>query len=165
MAGRVGLEPTTSRFTVEVTVFYTTPAAVDHSGSRAKGDKFGPFDGCRSAPLGQARRAARCGASSKRRNAADGPICSHPSGRALLAPGVVGLHLWWDGTTASKPPSQRPKSPRSNDPNLSPFALADDGVRSVGRSRCRHHEWRTRCIVVVIANCNSRLFFCRGDLI
>ena len=47
----------------------------------------------------------------------------YPSGRALLAPGVVGLHLWWGGTTASNPPSQRPKSPRSNGANLSPFAL------------------------------------------
>ncbi len=26
--------------------------------------------------------------------------------RALLAPGVVSLHLWWDGTTACNPPSQ-----------------------------------------------------------
>ena len=28
-----------------------------------------------------------------------GRYAATPSGRALLAPGVVGLHLWWDGTT------------------------------------------------------------------
>ena len=38
-------------------------------------------------------------------------------------PGVVGLHLWWGGTTACNPPGQRPKPPRSKDANLSPFAL------------------------------------------
>ncbi len=118
---------------------------------RAKGGKFGSFDGCRSAPLGKARRAARCGASGKLRNAADGPICTHPSGRALLAPGVVGLHLWWDGTTASNPPNQRPKSPRSNGANLSPFALVEEDL-DVDVSACNDLEIASKQALLVVGD-------------
>ena len=165
MAGRVGLEPTTSRFTVEVTVFYTTPAAVDHSGSRAKGDKFAPFDrGDFGLWLGGLQ--AVVPPHHKCKPTTPGVKSARPEGWLHIGPSAALRRLPDAPHRAARRawPSGADLQP-SNDPNLSPFALADDGVRSVGRSRCRHHEWRTRCIVVVIANCNSRLFFCRGDLI
>ncbi len=93
----------------------------------------------------------RCGASGKRRNAADGPICSHPSGRAILAPGVVGLHLWWGGTTASNPPSQSPKSPRSNGANLSPFALVEEDL-DVDVSACNDLEIASKQAFLVVGD-------------
>jgi len=42
--------------------------------------------------FGKARRAARCNASGKRRNAAEEPICP-TEGRVLLRPGVVAKSL------------------------------------------------------------------------
>ena len=74
-----------------------------------------------------ARRAARCGASGKRRNDADGPIFPTPMATMMLiyvmkGPGDFALWRRWlalvvNNTTARNPPSQRPKSPRSNDPS------------------------------------------------
>ncbi len=42
--------------------------------------------------MGLARRAARCNASGKRRNAAEGPICP-TEGRVIWRPGVVAKSL------------------------------------------------------------------------
>jgi len=73
------------------------------------------------------RCAARCGASGKRRNDADGPIFPTRTGNSMLIALIKGpddFALWrrWlalvvSNTTARNPPSQRPKSPRSNDPS------------------------------------------------
>ena len=73
-----------------------------------------------------ARRAARCGASGNRRNDADGSIFPTRIGVIVLmklmkGPGDFALWRRWlalvvNNTTARNPTSQRPKSPRSNDP-------------------------------------------------
>ena len=69
----------------------------------------------RISPLGQARRAARCGASGKRRNAADGLI-RPTEGRVFAPAGRVAAPLWTVQSTARTAPCQQTQKPGQTDP-------------------------------------------------